>query len=57
MGVGSNGLGCMRGLGNLGTLQLVLYVPRQRNNGVFANALFYEVAVGVVAIALVFKNF
>ena len=39
-----------------GALQLVLHVPDQAHDGVFADALFDHVAVGVVAVAFVFED-
>ena len=42
LGGAGDGLASVRRFGDLGALQLVLYIPRQGYNGVLTNALFYR---------------
>ena len=56
-GFGGDGAVAVRGPGDRGLLQLVFHVPFEPNECVPANALFCQVAVGVVAVALVFEDF
>ncbi|MPM85077.1 hypothetical protein SDC9_132154 [bioreactor metagenome] len=56
-GVCNDGLTGVRGLDDPGALQLVLDIPAQLNDGVFADLLFDQVAVCVVGESFVFEDF
>jgi len=46
----------VRGFGDADALELVLNIPAQLNDGVFADPLFDQVAMRVVAMPLIFKH-